>query len=180
MNKKTPPLNSGEAGYYPSFRWLVLLLGVLGYIDVQMNFLSVTPLLPEIARSLGTEPGMATIVLMSAYLGAGSVTWIFIGGHICDRYGVFTTLLLGFLCQAAPAALTPWIGSSLGGVLAARLLEGFAVGLMFPTIAAIANLLFPERQRGLANGLMNAAVAVGNSAGVFLGPLAARAVGGDW
>jgi MFS family permease len=180
MSEQIPTLATAGEQRSQSFRWLALLLGVLGYIDVQMNFLSVAPVLPEIARSLHVDPGQATILLMSAYLGAGSITWIFIGGHICDRYGVFTTLLIGFLCQAAPAALTPWIGASAGGVLAARLLEGLAVGLMFPTIAAIGNTLFPPRQRGMANGLMNAAVAVGNSAGVFLGPILVLAVGGDW
>ena len=165
---------------YPGFRWLVLALASLAFISMQMINLSVAPLVPVIAPSLNTDPGTATNVLMTSFLFSGCLMWIVGGGYICDRFGVFATLMAGFLCLAVPASLMPWIGNSTPGVFWARIVEGFSSGFMFPAMPAIVNILFPTHQKGVANGLMNSSVAVGSSAGVFLGPLVRDAVGGEW
>jgi MFS family permease len=169
-----------EEERYTAFRWLILLFGALGLFDLQMTYLSVAPVLQEIASSVGLDSGAATIVLMSSFLAAASFVWLTAGGYLCDRFGVLTSLTLGFLCLAAPAALAPWIGGSFYGLLWIRIVEGFSMGLMFPTIPAIANTLFPARQRGLASGLLSSAVALGNSVGLVLGPMVLKSVGGDW
>lgn len=171
INKTSPPL---------ALRWIVLIFGSLGYLDLQMTYLSCAPVLPLISRSLNIDPGAATIVLMSSFLAAGSFTWILVGGYVCDRFGIFVTLMAGFFCLAVPATLTPWIGNSATAVLWLRIAEGLATGFMFPTIPAIANTLFPQNKRGLASGLMNSFVSLGNSAGVLLGPIVLATVGGDW
>jgi MFS family permease len=165
---------------YPGFRWVVLVLASLGFIAMQMINLSVALLVPVIAQSLHTDPGTATNVLMTSFLFAGCLMWIVGGGYICDRFGVFVTLMAGFLCLAVPASLMPWIGGSTSGVVWARIVEGFSSGFMFPVMPAIVNILFPPHQKGVANGLLNSSVAVGSSAGVFLGPLVRVAVGGEW
>jgi MFS family permease len=80
----------------------------------------------------------------------------------------------------------PWIGTSGSGPywtwpsFWARIVQGLSSGFLFPAMPAIVNTLFPPQQRGLANGLMSSSVAVGSSAGVFLGPIVNNAVGGDW
>jgi MFS family permease len=181
MSAKTTsagPTASSEQGY-PGFRWLVLILASLGCISMQMVNLSIAPLVPVIAASLNTDPGTATNVLMTSFLFSGSVMWVVVGGYICDRFGVIVTLILGFLCLAVPTALMPWIGASTTGILWARMIEGLSTGFMFPVVPAVVNAFFPPRQKGIANGLMNSSVAVGSSAGVFLGPLVLKAVG-DW
>ena len=169
-----------ETENYPGFRWLVLILASLGFICMQLICLSVTPLVPAIATSLQTDPGTATNLLMTSFLLSSSLMWILGGGYLCDRFGVLVVLNLGFLCQAVPAALMPWIGVSPAGVFGARLVEGLSAGLMFPAMPTIVNSLFPPRLKGIANGLMNSSIAVGSSAGVFLGPLVLTLVGGDW
>ena len=174
----TGPAASADEGY-PSFRWLVLILGSLGLISMQMINLSVAPLVPVIAASLNTDPGTATNVLMTSFLFAGCLMWIAGGGYICDRFGVIVALILGFLCLAVPAALMPWIGASTTGIICARLIEGLSAGFMFPATPAIVNAVFPPHQKGMANGLLNSSVAMGSSAGVFLGPLVLKAVG-EW
>lgn len=165
---------------YPSFRWLVLILATLTYISLPLVQLSVAPLVPVIAASLNTDVGTATNVLITSFLFSGCVTWIVVGGYICDRFGVFVSLILGFLCLAVPASLMPMIGGSITGIFWARIVEGMSLGLTFPATPAIVNLLFPPSQKGIANGLLNSATAVGSSAGVFLGPLVLKAVGGEW
>jgi MFS family permease len=164
---------------YPGFRWLVLILASLGFISMQMVNLSVAPLVPLIAASLNTDPGTATNVLMTSFLFSGCVMWIVVGGYVCDRFGVFVTLILGFLCLAVPAALMPLIGASTTGIFWARMIEGLSSGFMFPAMPAIVNALFPPHQKGIANGLLSSSVAVGSSAGVFLGPMVLKAVG-EW
>ena len=172
------PTAASEQGY-PGFRWLVLILASLRCISMQMVNLSVAPLVPVIAASLNTDPGTATNVLMTSFLFSGSVMWVAVGGYICDRFGVFVSLILGFLCLAVPAALMPWIGISTTGILLARMIEGLSTGCMYPAVQAVVNTLFPPSQKGIANGLMNSSVAVGSSAGVLLGPLVLKAVG-EW
>jgi MFS family permease len=88
-------------------------------------------------------------------------------------------LILGLICLTVPASLLPWIGSKTG-VLWVRIVEGFSCGLMYPAISPIVKTLFPPGQRGLANGLLNSSVSVGNSVGVFVGPLLFAALGGAW
>ena len=175
-DKKT----ASELDRFPGFRWWALVLASLGFISMQMINLSVAPLVPVIATSLHTDPGTATNVLMTSFLFSGCVMWILVGGYVCDRFGVFVTLILGFICLAVPATLMPWIGTSAAGVFWARMIEGLSSGFMFPAMPVIVNTLFPARQKGVANGLMNSSVAVGSSAGVFLGPLVLKAVAGDW
>ncbi len=174
----TGPTASAAEGY-PSFRWLVLVLAALGFISMQMVNLSVAPLVPVIAASLNTDPGTATNLLMTSFLFSGCLMWIVGGGYVCDRFGVFVTLILGFLCLAVPAALMPLIGASTTGIFWARMVEGLSSGFMFPAMPAIVNALFPPHQKGIANGLLNSSVAVGSSAGVFLGPMVLKAVG-EW
>ena len=111
---------------------------------------------------------------------SGCLMWILVGGHVCDRYGIFVSLILGFLCLAVPASLMPVIGANSTCIFWARMIQGLSSGFMFPAMPAIVNTLFPPSQKGLANGLMNSSVAVGSSAGVFLGPLVVKAVHGDW
>ena len=165
---------------YPGFRWLVLILASLGLISWQMVNQSVSPLVPLIAASLHTDPGTATNALMTSFLVSGCLMWTLLGGYVCDRYGVFVSLILGFLCLAAPGSLMPMIGVSTTGIFWARMIQGLSLGFMFPPIPAIVSTLFPSSQKGLANGLMNSSVSVGASAGVFLGPLVLKAVHGEW
>jgi len=165
---------------YPEFRWLVLAFGALAYFASQLTYLSVAPVLQPISRSLGITPGAATILLMSSFLAAGSVTWIAVGGYLSDRFGVFVALILGMVCLAVPSSLTPWLAGNPAAVFWLRVVEGFSIGLMFPTIPVIANTLFPLKQRGLSSGLSCSSLSLGCSAGVVLGPRVLLAVGGQW
>jgi MFS family permease len=180
MTVKSQRPRTEPVSAYPGFRWLALLLAALGFVDMQMTVLSLAPVLPQIASSLHINVGAATIALMSSFLFSGCLMWVLVGGHICDRLGVFVSLMLGFLCLALPAALMPWIGFDETWVFWARIVEGLSSGLMFPVIPAIAKTLFPPNQNGQAIGWMNAAIATGSSSGVCLGPMIYALAGGDW
>ncbi len=153
-----------------SFRWLVLIAAILGYISLQVDNLSITPVLPQVAASLNLDLGTATNLAMTTFLFAAFLVLLLLGGVVCDKFGVIAGIMMGALCAAVPMALMPWIGHSGAGLAVARFIEGCAAGFMFPAMGPIIGLWFPEHQKGLAGGLMSASVAVGSAAGVLLGP----------
>jgi MFS family permease len=158
---------------YPSFRWLILIAVVLTNITVQVTNLSISPVLPQVAESLDIDIGVATN-LMSAFLFSGCIMLVFVGGIICDRFGILTSVILGLLCLSIPGALMPWIGTSYGAVFWARIVQGLASGFAFPAMGAVIAFWFPFHEKGLAGGLMGAAVAVGSAIGLTGGPVIFR------
>jgi len=168
-----------ESKNYPGFRWIVLILVVLGTVGMQLVNLSIAPLIPTIAGSLGTDPGTAAMILLTSFLISGCVIWILGGGYICDKYGVFIALLCGLVCLAAPASLMHYFGASTTGLCIARVIQGLSSGLIFPCVPTIVNTIFPDKQKSLANALLNSSVAVGSALGPVAGAyLNARM--GDW
>ena len=152
------------------FRWLVLIAAILGYITLQVDNLSITPVLPHVAASLNIDLGTASNLAMTTFLFAAFLVLLLAGGVVCDKLGVIAAIMMGSLCAAAPMALMPWIGHSGAGLAVARFIEGCSAGFMFPAMGPIIGLWFPDHQKGLAGGLMSASVAVGSAAGVLLGP----------
>ena len=153
----------------------MLISAALSFINVQITNLSISPILPHIAQDLGINIGVATN-FMSAFIFSGSFVLLLIGGVICDRYGIFTALIIGLLCAVVPSALMPWIGKNYTGVFYARLVQGLSPGFIFPAMGAIIAIWFPLREKGLATGLMSAAVAAGSCAGTMGGPIVFKMV----
>ena len=68
------------------------------------------PVLPQVAGSLNIDLGTASNYVMTTFLFSGCVVLVLVGGVVCDRFGVLTSIMLGTLCAAAPMTLMPWIG----------------------------------------------------------------------
>lgn len=164
-----------ESIQYPRYRWLILIAAVLSYINVQIVNLSITPILPHIAQDLGVDLGVATN-FMTVFLFSGNIILLAVGGAICDRFGILNTLAFGLLCAIVPSALMPWIGNSYTGVFYARLIQGLSPGFIFPAQGAILAIWFPLKEKGLATGLMGAAVAAGSCGGTMGGPIVFKIV----
>jgi MFS family permease len=135
----------------------------------QLANVSMAPVLPQVAASLNINLGSASNAVMTTFLFSGCA-FLLVGGVVCDRYGVLVSLILGFLCVAAPGALMPWIGHSPSGIFWARIVEGASHGLAFPAVSPIVALWFPKHQKGLALGFMSASVAGGSAIGMVAGP----------
>jgi MFS family permease len=154
---------------YPKYRWLILIAAALTFVNAQVINLSIAPVLPGIAKDLGIDLGVATN-FMAAFLFSGCIIMFTIGGMFGDRYGILPTLLMGLLLAVVPATLMPWIGHSYIGVFCARLVQGLSPGFIFPIMGSIIAIWFPLKEKGLATGLMSAAVAAGSAAGTLGGP----------
>jgi MFS family permease len=158
-----------DSNKFPKYRWLILIAAALTYANAQIINLSIAPVLPSIAQNLGIDLGVATN-FMAAFLFSGCIIMFTIGGAIGDRFGILPTLLFGLLLAVIPAALMPLIGHSYSGVFAARLVQGLSPGFIFPVMGSIIAIWFPEKEKGLATGLMGAAVSAGSAAGTLGGP----------
>jgi MFS family permease len=94
----------------------------------------------------------------------------FVMGPLVDRFGSNRMMALGFLLWSVATVLT---GAAIGFVslLMFRLLLGVGESVMFPASSKILAQHLPEKARGFANGLMNAAMRWGSAAGTFGGGL---------
>jgi MFS family permease len=158
-----------DSTQYPKYRWLILIAAAFTFVNAQVINLSIAPVLPHIAKDLGIDLGVATN-FMAAFLFSGCILMFTVGGAFGDRFGILPTLLFGLLLAVIPAILMPWIGHSYTSVFFARLVQGLSPGFIFPIMGAIIAIWFPIKEKGLATGLMSAAVAAGSAAGTLGGP----------
>jgi MFS family permease len=137
------------------------------FIQFEIANLSIAPLLEYIGKDLNVPFANN---LMTAFLFSGTLVLVWLGGAICDRFGVLTSAFLGILCATLPMTLMPWIGHSYTAVLYARIVEGLSTGFAVPAQGQILGRWFPRSQVGLAGGLMASSIAVGVAAGAMGGP----------
>lgn len=135
------------------------LLAVLLACDfmITLDFFAVNVALPAIAAELGAGPAAVQLVVVGYGLAyaAGLITW----GRLGDLHGrrrMFAVGLGLFTAASAACGLAP----SAGLLVAARVLQGVAAGMMAPQVLAILGTSFdgPARVRafaafGLAKGM---------------------------
>jgi len=146
------------------------------------------------ALTMGTRQTMGLFLspLNSATgLGLGSISLAFafgqlwwgltqpFAGAIADRIGAGRVLLAGVLLVALGTALTPFMTTTAGLVLAIGVLAAGGAGMAGPAVLMAATMrLLPQGMRGIATGIVNA----GGSFGQFaMAPIAgALMVGYGW
>src|SRR5262249_51993003 len=91
-----------------------------------------------------------------------------IGGALADAYGKARVLWIGCLLFAVASAACA-LASSVGWLIAARVLQGTAAALLTPASLALIGATYPEDERGRAIGVWAAASALTSAAGPILG-----------
>ncbi len=155
-------------------RWRALavtqLAGFMSLLDVSI----VNVALPSIQQSLGASVAQVQWVISGYALSFGLV--LVAGGRLGDALGrrqMFLFALTGFvltsaLCSAAPNADL---------LVAARLLQGLAAGMLTPQNAGLIQVLFHGAERGRAFGIFGATVGISTAVGPVLGGLLLAAAG---
>src|ERR1700759_2345702 len=141
---------------------------------LQLDVTLITVALPSLARNLHTTSA-STSLLLSAYFAAYALM-LLPGGALVDRFDARRLALLGlslFAAGATAGALT----SSAGILLASRVLQGAAAGIVSPAALAGAVSGFPPERRGTALGIWGASAGVSNLLGPLLGGLLTVAFG---
>lgn len=156
-------------------RWRILgvtlVVGFMALLDVTI----VNVALPSMRAGLEAGAGIQWVV--SGYALAFGLTLV-TGGRLGDAYGrrrLMVVGLIGFVAASAAAGLAP----NLELVVAARLLQGCAAGLLAPQNTGLIQTLFRGRERGIAFGLFGFTVSVSSAIGPVLGGLLIAAFGED-
>jgi predicted MFS family arabinose efflux permease len=127
-----------------------------------------------VARGLHVS-NSSTALVLSAYFLAYALALV-PGGSLVDRFDARTLALLGlglFALGAAVGAVT----SSIGALVATRVVQGVGAGLVSPAALAGAVSGFPPERRGSALGIWGASAGISNLLGPVMGGVLTVAFG---
>jgi ACS family D-galactonate transporter-like MFS transporter len=148
--------------------WIVLILLVLSvainYVD--RGILSVTGV--ALSKELDLKPHELGY-LLSAFF------WTYAGfqlisGWLIDRYNVLLVFAAGFAVWSTATALTG-VARGFAALFVLRLLLGIGESVAYPSYSKIIAAGFPERQRGVANALIDVGCKLGPASGMIVGGL---------
>ena len=176
MSHHHPGAEAADA--YPR-RWpalaTLLLAGFMNLIDITI----VNVALPRLQASLGATSTEIEWVV-AAYVLAFALGLLPFG-RLGDMIGRKRMFLIGiglFTLFSAFCGLAP----SMDTLIAARVLQGLAGAMMMPQVLAIAQVMFPPQERGLAFSLFGLSAGLASVAGPLAGGLliGADLFGLDW
>ena len=151
--------------------WVTLTAGFMSLLDVSI----VAVALPSMREGLGASPAGVQWVVSGYALTFGLA--LVPAGRLGDAYGrrrLFLVALTGFVVFSAAAGAAPTIEL----LVAARLAQGLAAGMLAPQNSALIQQLFRGAERGRAFGLFGATVGISTAAGPVLGGLIIALAGG--
>jgi MFS transporter, DHA2 family, methylenomycin A resistance protein len=158
----------------PREAWLRLFACTGAAALLQLDGTLITVALPTVAHGLKVSSA-STAAILSSYFGAYAIV-LLPGGVLVDRFGARRLALVGlgvFAVGAGAGALV----SSIGALIATRVVQGVGAGLVSPAALAGAVSGFPPERRGSALGIWGASAGVANLLGPLLGGLLTVAFG---
>ena len=156
-------------------RWWALGVCVSALFVTLLDVSIVAVALPSIGAGLGAEAAQLQWVVSGYALAFGMVP--IIGGRLGDDRGRKPVLMVGIAAFVVFSALVG-LAWSPGVVIAARVFQGLAGGLVNPQVSGLVQQLFPPAERGRAFGVLGAAVGTATAAGPVVGG-AIIAMGGE-
>jgi EmrB/QacA subfamily drug resistance transporter len=156
-----------QARHGPRYRWLVLVTVMIGTMASIMASTIINVAVPDISRvfALGQERAQ----WLSAGFMAAMTLSMLATPWLLERFGyrhTFAGAVLLLMCGGMAGGSSPWFE----GVLAMRVAEGLAAGVLQPIPAIIIMHAFEPDERGRATGLFGF--------GVVLAPAIGPSVGG--
>jgi len=154
--------------------WFILILLVvsvaINYVD--RGILSVTGV--ALSSELHLRPHELGFLLSAFFWTYASFQ--IVSGWLIDRYNVIYVFAVGFLIWSTATALIG-VASGFLALFMLRLLLGISESVAYPSYSKIIAASFPERQRGLANGLIDVGCKLGPAAGMIVGGLILNSFG---
>ena len=149
-------------------RWRALTVSQLAAFMALLDVSIVNVALPSIERGLGASAGSAQWVV-SGYALAFGLALVPAGrlGDVLGRRRMFLIALSAFVVTSALTGAAPTIGL----LIAARLLQGVAGGMLIPQNSGLIQELFQGAERGRAFGFLGATVGLATAAGPVIGGL---------
>jgi len=165
-DQTTSPVPPREAADPRRWRALAVtqLAGFMTLLDVSI----VNVALPSMERGLGASAATAQWVVSGYALTLGLS--LVPAGRLGDTLGrrrMFLIALSAFVVTSALSGAAP----SIGLLIAARLLQGVAAGMLTPQNSGLIQEMFRGTQRGRAFGILGATIGLATAAGPVIGGL---------
>ncbi|MEU9886539.1 DHA2 family efflux MFS transporter permease subunit [Sphaerisporangium sp. NPDC051011] len=148
--------------------WLTLLAVALGVIMVMLDGTVVSIANPVIGKELGASLSDLQWIT-SGYLLALAV-FLITAGKLGDLFGHKSVFLVG-IAGFALASLAIGLSSSIGMLIALRVLQGLFGALLQPAALALLRAAFPAEKLGMAIGIWGATIGMSSAAGPIVGGL---------
>ncbi|WP_286758189.1 DHA2 family efflux MFS transporter permease subunit [Ralstonia sp. RL] len=169
MTTFTPTLEALRARHGEHFKWLVLFTLMVGAVSSVISATIVNVAIPDLSRHfvLGQERAqwVSASFMVAMTLSMLLTPWLLL------RFGLRRTFI-GALVLLGVGGLAGGLSPNYGVMIAMRVVEGVAAGIMQPLPNILILRVFPEREQGKAFGLFGFGVvlapAVGPSVGGFL------------
>ncbi len=161
------PYSHAPAEPHPQ-RWvglaILLLAGFMNLIDVTI----VNVALPRLQADFNATSSQIEWVV-AAYIVAFALGLLPFGrlGDVVGRKPMFLLGVGGFTLLSTACGVSPTMGTLIG----ARAVQGLCGAMMMPQVLALAQLMFPPRERGLAFSLFGFSAGLASVAGPLAGGL---------
>jgi EmrB/QacA subfamily drug resistance transporter len=156
-------------------RWRALWVSLIAAFMTLLDTSIVNVALPSIERDLGASAASVQWVV-SGYALAFGLALVPAGrlGDVLGRRRMFLIALSAFVATSALSGAAPTAGL----LIAARLLQGVAGGMLIPQNTGLIQELFSGAERGRAFGFLGATVGLATAAGPVIGGLLLAAFAG--
>ncbi|MEW2380431.1 MFS transporter [Micromonospora sp. NPDC047812] len=171
----TPPPVDATAPPDDRRRWQALAVGLVAAFMTLLDVSIVNVAVPSIDRALGASPSDLQWVLSGYALTFGLV--LVSAGRFGDARGRRSAFVFGIALFTLASALAG-LAASPGWLIAARLLQGAAAGVVNPQVTGLIQELFQGPERGRPFGLLGATIGISTAVGPLLGGLLI-AIGGE-
>lgn len=149
----------------PRFLAIVVLIGVsvfINYID-RGNLATAATLVKQELRISPSQLGFLLTAFFITYMPMQPVI-----GWLVDRFSASRVLVMGFVVWSLATLLSAFAGG-FAALFALRLLLGVGESVSFPSMSKILADNVGEAQRGFANAIVQAGLALGPAFGIFAG-----------
>jgi EmrB/QacA subfamily drug resistance transporter len=147
-------------------RWVALLTCCSALFMTLLDVSVTNVALPSIGLATDATPAQLQWVVSGYTLAFGLVPVL--AGRLGDDHGrrlMFQVGVISFAATSMIAGLAP----TAGVLIAARVLQGLAGGLINPQVSGLLQQLFPTHERGRAFGVLGTTVGVGAALGPLVG-----------
>ncbi len=161
-----PSIEAMFLRYGPAYRWLVTLTALAGTVSGILSSTIVVVALPDImgALGMGQEEGQ----LLSTGFLAANTGFMLLNAWAVERFGFRTTYVFATGVFVAASVLAG-IATETSVIVACRVAQGAAAGLLQPLSMQIIFLVFPPERRGTAMGMFSFGVVMAPAIGPTLG-----------
>ena len=152
----------------PATGWLTGIMGLLflSWLIESYDIGLTGSVLPSLTQQFALSTGMKSFVAIAANIGI--VIGIVPAGRLADRFGRRNVLIIGTAAYAVLTFATGFV-HGIGELITMRIVDGMAMGAVFPIPYIYASELCPANRRGRFTGWADSFL----SFGYFLSPLLA-------